>query len=31
MIALAFIVALGIGIIAGAEDRPGFNEYAPLS
>jgi hypothetical protein len=31
MIALAFIAALGIGIMFGAEDRPGFNEHAPLS
>jgi hypothetical protein len=31
MIALAFIVALGIGVVFGAEDRPGFNEHAPLS
>jgi hypothetical protein len=31
MIALAFIVALGIGIMCGAEDRPGFDEHAPLS
>ncbi len=31
MIALAFIVALGIGIKFAAEDRPGFDEATPLS
>jgi hypothetical protein len=31
MIALAFIAALGIGVLFGAEDRPGFDERSPLS
>jgi hypothetical protein len=31
MIALALIIALGIGIKFAAEDRPGFDEHAPLS
>jgi hypothetical protein len=31
MIALAFIVALGIGVVFGVEDRHGFNEHATLS
>jgi hypothetical protein len=31
MFALAFIIALGVGIAFGAEDRPGFNERSPLA
>jgi hypothetical protein len=31
MIALALIIALGIGTVFAAEDRPGFNERAPLA
>jgi hypothetical protein len=31
MIALAFIVALGVGVAFAAEDRPGFDEHSPLS
>jgi hypothetical protein len=31
MIALALIIALGIGTVFAAEDRPGFNERPPLA
>jgi hypothetical protein len=31
MIAIAFILALGVGAVFAAEDRPGFDERAPLS
>jgi hypothetical protein len=31
MIVFAFIIALGVGTLFAAEDRPGFNERPPLS
>jgi hypothetical protein len=31
MIALALIAAFGVGVAFAAEDRPGFDERAPLS
>jgi hypothetical protein len=31
MIALALIIALGVGTLFAAEDRPGFNERSPLA
>jgi hypothetical protein len=31
MIVLAFIAALAVGTAFAAEDRPGFDERAPLS
>jgi hypothetical protein len=31
MIALALIVAFGVGAAFAAEDRPGFSERAPLN
>jgi hypothetical protein len=31
IIALAFIIALGVGTAFAAEDRPGFNERPPLA
>jgi hypothetical protein len=31
MIAIALIVAFGVGIVFAAEDRPGFAERSPLA
>jgi hypothetical protein len=31
MFAIAFLIALGVGVAFAAEDRPGFNERSPLS
>jgi hypothetical protein len=31
MLIIALIAALGVGIAFAAEDRPGFDEHAPLN
>jgi hypothetical protein len=31
MLIIALIAALGVGVAFAAEDRPGFDEHAPLN